>query len=61
MPAARLVIQKRCSGTAAASMRVLYDWPVVTVEGLLEELFESSEDELLELSDDELESSDDVV
>ena len=64
VPAARLVIQKRCSVTAAASMGVLYDWLVVTVDGLLcDELVESSElDELLELSDDELESSsDDVV
>src|SRR3954447_25288752 len=48
VPAARLVIQKRWSVTAAASMGP-QDWPVVTVEGLLEEL-ESSEDEELESS-----------
>jgi hypothetical protein len=45
-------------GDGGGKHGVLYDWPVVTVEGLLE----SSEDELLESSDDELvESSDDVV
>ena len=61
--AARLVIQKRCSVTAAASMGGPQDWLVVTVDGLL--LLDEPEfelDVLPELLPEELESSsDDVV
>jgi len=53
VPAARLVIQKRCSVTAAASMGGPQDWLVVTVDGLL--LLDDPELEvLLELSSDDV-------
>src|SRR3954447_18605099 len=54
VPAARLVIQKRWSVTAAASMVVLYDWLVVTADGALPELEPVAD----ELSSDELEPDD---
>src|SRR3954467_7053237 len=44
VPAARLMIQKRCSVMTATVMALLYDWRVVTAEEL-----DSSDEELEEL------------